>query len=335
MSFVSIEKCTINGHFVSFLDEENLPGLVISQTPNGKNSIHDIYTGDKLIYDIYCQVDESYPSKSEYVLGSKRLRDGLKFYDIEKICTCKEVCMCNKRYRIKKISDVTEFNLPGGNLYMLNKNTFYFCNYDSEHDYFSQDLGSLFMQIKNRVFSIKDNKYVNVIHAFIRPISNDMISITDKETCTVWSIKDFDGTLSKKRKVLSLSSTIMGNISSDKHVSKFIIGNTYKPIDHGYTRDYTFVHKDNLLIVHVYGTSDGTSSSNRQPRITKYYELKPFDLSEDDEDKPRCSICFKIIKRKYLLVPCGHATFCQSCAESLNCCPMCRKQKTHAVPVFD
>ena len=57
---------------------------------------------------------------------------------------------------------------------------------------------------------------------------------------------------------------------------------------------------------------------------------------------PDCSICFEPRIRTFLLLPCGHATFCEKCATFLceiedknsRKCPTCRKMITGKVRVF-
>ena len=54
---------------------------------------------------------------------------------------------------------------------------------------------------------------------------------------------------------------------------------------------------------------------------------------------PECSTCFEPRTRTYLLLPCGHATFCEKCATYFcesdeKRCPTCRGTITGKVRVF-
>ena len=52
---------------------------------------------------------------------------------------------------------------------------------------------------------------------------------------------------------------------------------------------------------------------------------------------PECSTCLEPRTRTFLLVPCGHATFCQECAERFHedkRCPTCRAEITGKIRVF-
>ena len=54
---------------------------------------------------------------------------------------------------------------------------------------------------------------------------------------------------------------------------------------------------------------------------------------------PECSTCFEPRTRTFILLPCGHATFCQACAEHFcnsadKRCPICRTKITGKNRVF-
>ena len=58
-----------------------------------------------------------------------------------------------------------------------------------------------------------------------------------------------------------------------------------------------------------------------------------------DQRIPDCSTCFEPRTRTFILLPCGHATFCQACAEHFcnsedKRCPTCRTKVTGKNRVF-
>ena len=65
-------------------------------------------------------------------------------------------------------------------------------------------------------------------------------------------------------------------------------------------------------------------------------------LETNDKVDPECSTCFEPRIRTFLLLPCGHATFCEKCAtyfcqtkdKSNKRCPICRIVTTGKVRVF-
>ena len=51
-----------------------------------------------------------------------------------------------------------------------------------------------------------------------------------------------------------------------------------------------------------------------------------------------CTICFEPRYRTFLLIPCGHATFCETCADRIledgKKCPTCQVPVTQKIRVF-
>jgi len=49
---------------------------------------------------------------------------------------------------------------------------------------------------------------------------------------------------------------------------------------------------------------------------------------EHDVNGRECAVCFEELHRSFVLVPCGHAAFCGTCAQALTTkrttCPLCR-----------
>ena len=64
--------------------------------------------------------------------------------------------------------------------------------------------------------------------------------------------------------------------------------------------------------------------------------------SDEVPSEPECTTCFEPRIRTFLLLPCGHATFCEKCAaffcenEDKNCrrCPTCRTMITGKIRAF-
>jgi hypothetical protein len=46
---------------------------------------------------------------------------------------------------------------------------------------------------------------------------------------------------------------------------------------------------------------------------------------EDLENRLHCSVCMERLCDT-MLRPCGHATFCNVCAQRFKCCPLCRAE---------
>jgi len=55
---------------------------------------------------------------------------------------------------------------------------------------------------------------------------------------------------------------------------------------------------------------------------------QPAQIAEDQVDRKKsegeCVICFEELEQRIALLPCGHATFCKTCAKKLNICPICK-----------
>jgi len=72
----------------------------------------------------------------------------------------------------------------------------------------------------------------------------------------------------------------------------------------------------------------------------KYVDNTISDLVIDSTNlvmtvKNDCCMCFGKINDKYVMIPCGHARTCISCANMLNNCPLCRKNIEKVIKVFD
>ena len=61
-------------------------------------------------------------------------------------------------------------------------------------------------------------------------------------------------------------------------------------------------------------------------------------ITDDDTTEPECSICFNPRTKSFLFYPCGHATFCEACANrikiELKKCPTCQNPIFGLCPVF-
>ena len=62
-------------------------------------------------------------------------------------------------------------------------------------------------------------------------------------------------------------------------------------------------------------------------------------MKNPNYEEPMCSICFEPRTQTFLLSPCGHATFCESCATHFcnsedKRCPICRTMVTGKIKVF-
>ena len=56
-----------------------------------------------------------------------------------------------------------------------------------------------------------------------------------------------------------------------------------------------------------------------------------------DEPADCCEVCLVAPREGFALVPCGHARFCESCANrvaTLDCCPVCRANINMVMRVF-
>lgn len=52
-------------------------------------------------------------------------------------------------------------------------------------------------------------------------------------------------------------------------------------------------------------------------------------------EENRCVICFGYTNKKTALVPCGHTKFCKICLEKIAICPICNKQITLKIILFN
>ena len=83
-------------------------------------------------------------------------------------------------------------------------------------------------------------------------------------------------------------------------------------------------------------TKDDHAQINEEPKsiLNPDQQLEP-----KSQEIPECSTCFEPRTQTFLLVPCGHATFCQNCAIQFcttepKKCPTCRGQVTGKIRVF-
>ena len=91
----------------------------------------------------------------------------------------------------------------------------------------------------------------------------------------------------------------------------------------------------------IEATEVSTSTESNEAKITQSKPVQnPEQQIEQTEPRiPECSTCFEPRARTFLLLPCGHATFCQACAEHFcdsddKRCPTCRTNITGKVRVF-
>ena len=63
----------------------------------------------------------------------------------------------------------------------------------------------------------------------------------------------------------------------------------------------------------------------------------PHTAAADADADATCKVCFVAPREGFTLVPCGHARFCESCANrvaAIDTCPVCRSKITMVVRVF-
>ena len=78
----------------------------------------------------------------------------------------------------------------------------------------------------------------------------------------------------------------------------------------------------------------------RTPKVPIFERQRRLQaMKNPNYEEPTCSICFEPRTQTYLLTPCGHATFCESCANHFcnsddKKCPICRTKATGKIQVF-
>ena len=76
----------------------------------------------------------------------------------------------------------------------------------------------------------------------------------------------------------------------------------------------------------------------RTPKVPIFERQRRLQAMRNPNYKePTCSICFEPRTQTYLLTPCGHATFCENCANHFcndKRCPICRTMVTGKIKVF-
>ena len=78
----------------------------------------------------------------------------------------------------------------------------------------------------------------------------------------------------------------------------------------------------------------------RTPKVPIFERQRRLQaMKNPNYEEPTCSICFEPSTQTYLLTPCGHATFCESCATHFcnskdKKCPICRTKVTGKIKVF-
>ena len=78
----------------------------------------------------------------------------------------------------------------------------------------------------------------------------------------------------------------------------------------------------------------------RTPKVPIFERQRRLQaMKNPNYEEPTCSICFEPRTQTYLLTPCGHATFCESCATHFcnskdKKCPICRTMVTGKIKVF-
>ena len=76
----------------------------------------------------------------------------------------------------------------------------------------------------------------------------------------------------------------------------------------------------------------------RTPKVPIFERQRRLQaMKNPNYEEPTCSICFEPRTQTYLLTPCGHATFCENCANHFcndKRCPICRTVVTGKIKVF-
>ena len=78
----------------------------------------------------------------------------------------------------------------------------------------------------------------------------------------------------------------------------------------------------------------------RTPKVPIFERQRRLQaMRNPNYEEPTFSICFEPRTQTYLLTPCGHATFCESCATHFcnskdKKCPICRTMVTGKIKVF-
>ena len=92
----------------------------------------------------------------------------------------------------------------------------------------------------------------------------------------------------------------------------------------------------------IEATEVSTPTESNEAKIAQSKPVQNPDHQQFEQIEPRipeCSTCFEPRTRTFLLAPCGHATFCQECAEHFcnsddKRCPSCRTKITGKIRVF-
>ena len=92
-------------------------------------------------------------------------------------------------------------------------------------------------------------------------------------------------------------------------------------------------------VIEATEVSTPTESNEAKIDISKPVQNPDQQFVQTEPRIPECSTCFEPRTRTFLLLPCGHATFCQACTEHFcnsdnKRCPTCQTNITGKVRVF-
>lgn len=60
-------------------------------------------------------------------------------------------------------------------------------------------------------------------------------------------------------------------------------------------------------------------------------------VANDDSKRlanDECAVCFEILDKRIVLIPCGHTQICSDCASRLDTCPLCNKEIQKSLPIY-
>ena len=92
-------------------------------------------------------------------------------------------------------------------------------------------------------------------------------------------------------------------------------------------------HTAALQPAHSDDDGDDSQSTSATPTTTSTAPHTPADAAADTT----CEVCFVAPREGFTLVPCGHARFCESCANRvavMDTCPVCRSNIIIVMRIF-
>ena len=84
------------------------------------------------------------------------------------------------------------------------------------------------------------------------------------------------------------------------------------------------------------GDSDDDDGDDSQS-TTATTSTAPHTAAADADADTNCEVCLVAPREGFALVPCGHARFCESCANRvaiMDTCPVCRSNITMVMRIF-